>query len=352
MKRIAALLLVVSVALIAAMADEPGGSVRGVVPLPVVGYSPEDGLILGGAALFFRVPQPGAPTDTVSTNLIYGTAGTFAFNIVTDHRVGDGLILQTEARAARSVGEFYGVGMHADNKEQFVQLKLESGASLLFPVRPRVAVGPSYQLSYLNILETDSDGTLATGEVRGSDYIVATGPGARAVYDSRDSNIYPTRGAYVDLDVRGYPLWLGASDTFWRSLLDARYFVSLAPSLILGGQTVLLLSGGDVPFQVLPTVGGGYRLRGILDGRYRDNVAFSTQVELRYPILWRFSGTAFLGAGRVAAGLDRLAPDELAVAGGLGLRFAVDRDQRLNIRVDMAHDGEELSMYVNFQEAF
>ncbi|TVR06946.1 MAG: hypothetical protein EA403_00310, partial [Spirochaetaceae bacterium] len=44
----------------------PGGPVRGVVPLPVFGVSPEDGVLLGAAALFFRVPEPGAPTDTIS----------------------------------------------------------------------------------------------------------------------------------------------------------------------------------------------------------------------------------------------------------------------------------------------
>ncbi len=362
MERILVLSVVVLLCVIAGLpADQAAGlearsdseePERGVVLLPVIGYSPEDGLILGGAALFFSVPYPGAPTDTVSTNLIYGTAGTFVANLITDHRVGAGLTLQTEARAGRSVGEFFGIGMDADAEEQFTQLRLATAASLLFPLSERMGIGPSYQLSYLNVLQTDAGGALETGELRGSDYAVATGPGARAMYDSRDSNIYPGRGLYADVDLRGYPFWLGSSDTFWRSRIDTRYFVSLAPSLILGGQTVLLQSGGDVPFQFLPTIGGSNTLRGVLEGRYRDTVSLSTQAELRFPLVWRFGAVAFGGAGRVASSLGALGFDDIATAAGLGLRFAVNPEQRLNIRVDLAHNGEELSVYVNFQEAF
>lgn len=330
-------------------ADE---AVRGVVPLPVLGYSPEDGLILGAAALFFSVAQPGAPTDTVSLNLIYGTAGTFALNVATDHRIAGGRILQTEARAVRAASEFFGIGMDADAAEQYTSLRLETAASLLFPLTPRFGIGPAYQLSYIDIVDTESDGALSTAQIRGSDYAVASGPGARALYDSRDSNIYPTRGMFTDLQLRAYPGWLGSTDSFWRSRVDARYFVSLAPSVILGGQSVLLLSGGDVPFQFLPTIGGGNTLRGVLEGRYRDSVALATQAEMRFPLYRRFSGVAFVGSGRVASSVERLGLDELAVAAGLGLRFAVNPEQRLNIRVDLAHDGEELSLYVNFQEAF
>jgi hypothetical protein len=328
-------------------------TVRGVVPLPVFGVSPEDGVLLGVAALFFRVPEPGAPTDTISTNAFYGTAGTFALNVGTDHRItARHLNLTTYHRASIFSAEYYGIGMDADEAEQFETLELRATGALLFPVYPQVSIGPGYQINYFHTRKTEADGSLASGDIRGGDFAFGVGAGVRFVYDTRDSNVYPTSGGYVDLESLGHPTWLGSSDTFWLGQIDVRHFVSPWPWLIVGGQAVLQLSAGDVPFQFLPAIGGGDLMRGVLDGRYRDRVSLATQLEIRFPIYWRFGGTAFVGAGRVAPSVDRLYPDDLAVAGGLGLRFAVNPEQKLNIRLDLAHDGDSLKVYVNFQEAF
>lgn len=355
MKRNVKVVLIVAAALVlgnAVVAADEDGAVRGVVVLPVFGYSPEDGVVLGGAALFFRVPEFGAPTDTVSTNLIYGTEGTFSASLGTDHRVGRGRILQTYLRGTRSVESYFGTGMDTSIEEDFTAFQLIASASLLFPVRPRVSVGPAYQIAYVDVVETDDGGELAGGQVRGSDNALATGPGVRALFDGRDSNVYPTGGGYADLTLQGFPTWLGSSDGFWYSELDARYFVSLVPDVVLGWQGLLTLAGGDVPFAFSPHLGGSDIMRGILEGRYRDDVAFATQGELRFPLVWRFGGVAFFGAGTVAPAVDSLALDSFVGAGGLGLRFAVNPEQRLNIRFDVAHDGNDFSFYVNFQEAF
>ncbi len=341
-------LMVVSGTLVA----EDGEPVRGVVVLPVFGLSPEDGVVLGGAALFFSVPQPGAPTDTVSTNLIYGTKGTFSATVSTDHRVGEGRTLQTYLRGTRSIESYFGTGMDAVIEEDFTAFEINAIASLLFPVRRRLSIGPAYEFSYIDVVESEDPGVLAGGQVRGSDSALATGPGIRALLDGRDSNVYPTRGGYADLRLQGFPTWLGSSDGFWYSEFDARYFYSPLSDLVVGWQAVLTVAGGDVPFSFLPHLGGSDIMRGILEGRYRDDLALANQLELRFPLFWRFGGVAFFGAGTVAPSMDRLAFDDFVGAGGLGLRFAVNPEQRLNIRFDVAHDGEDFSFYVNFQEAF
>lgn len=348
---LAAVVLLSPTGLVAADADEPE-SVRGVIVLPVFGLSPEDGVVLGGAALFFWVPQPDAPTDTVSTNLFYGTKGTFSATVSTDHRVGRGRTLQTYLRGTRSIESYFGSGMDTNIDENFTAFATEAQASLLFPVQRRLSVGPAYRFSYIDLLDTDDPGVLAGGQVRGSDRALATGPGVRALFDNRDSNVYPTRGGYADFSLQGYPTWLGSSDNFWYSEFDARYFYSLLPDLVLGWQGLLTAAGGDIPFSFLPHLGGGNIMRGILEGRYRDDVALATQVEARFPIFWRFGGVAFFGAGTVAPSMDALAPGDFVGAGGLGLRFAVNPEQRLNIRFDVAYDGNDVSFYVNFQEAF
>ena len=328
-------------------------AVGGVVPLPVFGVSPEDGVLLGVAALFFRIPEPGAPTDTVSTNAFYGTAGTFAVNLGTDHRIGERRLgLSTYQRVSIFSSEFYGIGMDADSQERFETLELRTQGALLFPVKPRLGAGPSLMVNYFDTRETEAGEALASGDIRGGDGALGVGAGVRSIYDTRDSNVYPTQGSYVDLVTLAYPTWLGSSDTFWLGVIDFRHFVSPSPWLVLGGQAKLELSAGDVPFQFLPAIGGGDLMRGVLYGRYRDAVSLAAQIEARFPIVWRFGGTVFFGTGRVAPGIDRLGLDKLAAAAGVGLRFAVNPEQKLNIRVDVAYDGDSPKLYVNFQEAF
>jgi hypothetical protein len=68
---------------------------------------------------------------------------------------------------------------------------------------------------------------------------------------------------------------------------------------VLALQAVATMTAGDVPFYMLAQLGGPNVMRGDYEGRYRDRELLAVQLEYRFPILWRFGGTAFAGIGMV-----------------------------------------------------
>lgn len=332
-----------------ASGQENGGeedqSDRSVIALPAIGYSPEDGFILGGAVLFYSTPEPDAPTESIGGNVIYGTAGTFVGSLFTDHRIGErNLILETRLGLTRAYRDFYGIGMSPGEAQNYLSLDIDAQGSLLFPLNEEISLGPAYSARFINLLDPQMLG--------GSTGTFATGPGMIVRYDGRDSNVYTREGVYAELRGSGFPSFLGSSDPHYRGEADFRGFVPLGESSALGAQAVALVSAGEVPFQLLPTFGGSDLVRGILEGKFRDRVALAAQSEFRFPILGRFSGVAFIGAGRVGENIPDAVIGLPVAAGGAGLRFAVDPEQNLNLRVDIAYDGESPAFYINFMEAF
>jgi hemolysin activation/secretion protein len=108
---------------------------------------------------------------------------------------------------------------------------------------------------------------------------------------------------------------------------------------------------GTIPFYYYPSLGGNSIIRGYLDGRYIDRYLSAVQAEYRYPIKGRWSGTVFAGAGEVAHNPSEFGKHPRAAAGG-GLRYMIDTDERINIRLDLTYNGRQSYAYVNIMEAF
>jgi hypothetical protein len=89
-----------------------------------------------------------------------------------------------------------------------------------------------------------------------------------------------------------------------------------------------------VPYYHLAMLGGDEMLRGYYLGRYRDETLAEFEAEYRYPIYWKFSGVAFLGAGAVAPTLGDLLHEPIRWAVGGGARFSLSDEERLNLRFD------------------
>jgi hypothetical protein len=76
------------------------------------------------------------------------------------------------------------------------------------------------------------------------------------------------------------------------------------------------------------------------------------EVEYRYPLIWRFSGVAFAGLGAIAGAVDELVGVPLRPAGGVGLRFAINQRERLNLRLDFGIGPGTYGFYFMVGEAF
>ena len=92
-------------------------------------------------------------------------------------------------------------------------------------------------------------------------------------------------------------------------------------------------------------------MRGYYRGRYRDNNMYSVQAEYRIPVYWRFGLDIFAGFGDVGPNiifdLKTTKPSY-----GVGLRFSVDKKEKINIRFDYARGKDSQAFYISFGEAF
>lgn len=157
-----------------------------------------------------------------------------------------------------------------------------------------------------------------------------------AAWDTRDHVFAPARGLYLSARAGGASAVLGSEHLFAEAELDARAYapVPLLPGAVLAFQARLHATAGPVPFYLLPTFGGDRSLRGVVEGRHRDRTALLVQAELAVPLAWRLGLEIFGGAGEVAPRPSGLRVSQLVPAGGLGLRFWVDRTDRVFLRLD------------------
>jgi len=181
-----------------------------------------------------------------------------------------------------------------------------------------------------------------------------SGVGPALLYDGRDNVLSTYRGSYLELSSLFNSSTLGSDFSFNRFVVDARHFRPLGQSTntILAAQLIGQFHTGTVPFRELANLGGDRTIRGYYEGRYRDRQLLAVQAELRQHLFGRFNGVAFAGLGQVGNQFTDLAEGPLKVSGGAGLRFAFNRRDRLNIRLDYGVGSGSSGVYFSIGEAF
>ena len=132
------------------------------------------------------------------------------------------------------------------------------------------------------------------------------------LHDTRDVRGHPSRGGIYRA------AWTTFSSRGPDTVAVERYELEGAQFLpTLGGRMVLAArgwavftppsSGLDVPFYLLPSLGGSNTLRSYPDYRFHDRDLLLVNVESRWAVLTHLDGALFIDAGNVApeaAGLD------------------------------------------------
>ena len=170
-------------------------------------------------------------------------------------------------------------------------------------------------------------------------------------FDSRDSFINPSRGAVIQCEAETAPAgaWTSVPLSRFGGWLEG-YTVLFYPKTVLAARTGLqAVSGGGIPVQFLLPIGGTSTVRGSVQDRYLDRVAAVANVELRFPLVWRFGGVAGMDAGKVwhSAGLMDL--PRWATNPVIGLRFHMDT---FIVRLDLGFGKETTGVYLNFGQLF
>ena len=174
--------------------------------------------------------------------------------------------------------------------------------------------------------------------------------------DTRNRRSYPTSGHVYRASMASFVDQSTSIGTFsfrqyeaegvqFIPLLDSRNWV-----LALRGWMVWsdVPGGNQVPFYLLPSLGGNNSLRSYADYRFHDQNLLLTNVESRWGLWTHLDGAVFFDAGNVAARVSNLNLDKLSV--GAGIRLHTER--ATFARLDAAYGAEGWAVVFRTSDPF
>ncbi len=211
----------------------------------------------------------------------------------------------------------------------------------------------AYEFMNFHVIDTKENPYLNNDVVYGSDGGVTSGLGYGLTYDNRDNVFYPSRGNLLEFYALHFAPMFGSDYKFNSFFFDLRsYHAITKDDNIIALQGFAALTTGDPPFYALPKLGGQHMMRGYFEGRYRDRNYLMAQVEYRKNLFWRFDGILFLGLGDVGNDFSDFGLSSIKYSYGGGLRYILDEDEKLNVRVDIGFGKDTMGFYFGVEEAF
>lgn len=177
-----------------------------------------------------------------------------------------------------------------------------------------------------------------------------------AAIDWRQSPGYSTSGGWYRADFYDYDQRNNEGNFSFRQL-DAQViqlFPILRANWIIAVRALASLTyvdeGNQVPFFLLPNLGGGRDLRGYPDFRFMDNNRILWTVEYRWTPSKFMDMVIFYEAGKVTADRDDLDFDGLVNSYGIGTRL--HGPMSTPIRIEFAHSDEYNRIIFAFNPAW
>jgi hypothetical protein len=113
---------------------------------------------------------------------------------------------------------------------------------------------------------------------------------------------------------------------------------------------VVGLTTGNPPFQMMHHLGAF--MRGYHLNRFRDRNLLAVETEYRFSLFGRFGMVAFAGCGQVAHDVQDFSFDRIKPSVGLGFRFALIPEQKMNLRMDVGIGKDDSSFNITILEMF
>lgn len=182
---------------------------------------------------------------------------------------------------------------------------------------------------------------------------VLNGLGIPITWDSKDDVYNAYNGLEVKLKTVFNNKALGSDLDFNTFSLEANYYTEIGTKAVLASRATFYTGLGEVPFEGLRAIGRN-DIRGYSNGKYRGDNVYTLQTEYRYNLPKRFGLVAFAG---IAAAYNSLNDSEDKWSGllpgiGIGGRFMLIEERRLNMGIDVALGKEDWGLYFRLGEAF
>lgn len=326
-----------------------------IVILPNLQYAPETSLGLG-AALFYTKRWQNNPNNRPSIQKfypLYTLKKQFSIGGSTDNWLNNNkLHLYFYGKYSYYPDyfyDFYNQKSNVDDKYTSEFFEMESYAeSQIFP---NFFAGIRADFRNEAVSSLQENGLLISGKFNGTAPFHTLGIGPQLSYDSRNNVYYPQKGIWITARLMYFSDRLSNINSFTRFDWDFRHYITLSSRGDILAYNLLYswVDQPDIPFQMLPYVGGSKIHRGYFKGRYRGSQMITAQMDYRFTISSRFKGVLFTSIGNATpkGGLFKQKP-HLAV--GTGIRYRIG-NEGLHIRLDIAY-GQSVYPYIDALEAF
>ncbi len=332
--------------------------------LPFAAYAPETGVQFGvGGGWQFK---PGRSARDPETRASY-LAGAFTLTTKGQWTAGTETSvfmpggkwwLAGRAALASFPLIYYGIGSQAERadsnrmKHRFIKLEGKALRRLSGPLYG----GVYYRLHSFFDVDWQFDSRIPP-DLSGGTGGVSSGLGVSFQYDTRPSQTTPTRGRYLLLDYLRNAKLIGSDFGYDYLVIDARSYLP-----VRGGKDVVALNlyaefnGPAVPVQTMSMLSNSTTqelMRGVYLGRFRDRHEVVAQADYRGHLKGRFGYVVYGSAGNVFGSAGNELFDDLKFTYGGGLRFNVNPQDPLNLRVDFTFTSfGESGLSIGAAEAF
>lgn len=171
-------------------------------------------------------------------------------------------------------------------------------------------------------------------------------------YDTRDNTFFPYAGIYGELALIYYPESLGNIADYYEAEGFLNGYKRFRPKHILAARLYARFTSDDTPYADLSTLGRSADLRGYVSGEHIGNHLVDLQLEYRYRFLQRWTLVGFVGQAALFDN-DGIESDDFFGSAGAGIRFMLNEERRVNIRLDFAvGEGDSEGFYIGLSEAF
>jgi hypothetical protein len=178
---------------------------------------------------------------------------------------------------------------------------------------------------------------------------------ASAAFDWRTSPAYSTSGGLLRASIASFDERNHRPFSFTESEFEAVQLIPLVRDqfgLAFRGLATFTtsVSGDEVPFALLPYVGGGSTVRGLRNRRLTDRNRLVLTGEYRWRPSRYLDMALFLDAGQVARHRHELTFDDLHTAWGIGARF--HGPSFTGLRIELARGREGISLIFAANQPF
>ncbi len=321
---------------------------------PTMTYSDEAGLALGAfAAIILNENEPVSKSKyyrptTLVPSISYSTKGFLLIESDLLRYTKSNWFIGSKFIIYKMPQFFYGIGEPNQGIAKFDQDTYAVFGTFLKSINDSFFIGPSYDIGYVK--NTNVVGDQLNSSITGYEGGVHAGLGLAARIDTRDDILYPSKGVLVSISSMQYTF----DYNFNLTKFDFRIFRKIRNNKnIVAFQALWQMNSGDAPFYKLPKLGGQNLLRSIDNSnKYINKQTYLLQGEYRRGFGGRFGAVVFSGFGNSLSGWDDPYFDDVVYMYGLGFRFRLLKNDKLNFRFDYGMGNGAPAIFMTIREAF